>query len=417
LNEPVSEPGPTQAVRRQVGAVRRRSNLHVVQHAIALWIAIAAAVVTIVVLSALRGGHVLFALVVLAGLLALCVTTALLVRHVRARWLPARDAPAHIDRARGLRGRVASVLELDALEGRERSPLFALLVRQNVDALPSWRAEEMVPDVVPIRAFASAIAALCALAMVAVMAPTLRPPPPRVIVGDRPMDFVATGRSHEGADRLLVAPGTERPGAHGAESERSADGRDDEAGGALAGASATLQDWLQQALGAEERWEAGEPVPTNPDQKGAHGPQAEHRPATTAAVDDRASPTGERKPAEETGPAARASGESATEPRGGGPGAGAGTDSDPTLYGEPDREPVTGRDRFELGIAARVRTRRGADMGTWSDAPTADGDRHPVLAGQQRSEQQGHRMPVPPSFAPLVRRLYAHAPPGEGNSR
>jgi hypothetical protein len=421
LNEPVSVPAPTQAVRRQVGAVRRRSNLHVVQHAIALWVAIAAAVATSVVLSALRSGRAVFALVALAGLLALCVTTALVVRHVRARWLRARDAPAHIDRARGLRGRLASVLELDALEGRDPSPFFALLVRQNVDAMPSWRAEEMVPDVVPIRAFASAIAALCALAMAVVMAPTLRPPPPHVIVGDRPMDFTATGRSHEGADRLLVAPGIERRGPHGAGSDRSADERDDEVASALAGASATLQDWLQQALGAEERWEAGEPVPANPEanpgQKGAHGPQAEHHPATTAAADDRASPSGERKPADETGPAAYPAGGSATEPGGGGPGAGAGTDSDPTLYGEPDREPVTGRDRFELGIAARVRTRRGTDMGTWSDAPAADGDRHPVLAGQQRSEEQGHRMPVPPSFAPLVRRLYAHAPSGEGDSR
>jgi len=406
-----------QAVRRQVGAVRRRSNLHVVQHAIALWVAIAAAVATLVVLSALRTGRAVFALVALAGFLAVCMVTVLLVRHMRTRWLRARDAPARIDRARGLRGRLASVLELDALPGRERSAFFALLVRQNVDAMPSWRAEAMVPDVVPIRAFASAIAALCALAMVVVMAPTLRPPPPRVIVGDRPMDFIVAGRSHEGADRLLVAPGNERPRADGARTGRSVDGRDPEAGGAIARASASLQDWLQQALGAEERWEAGEPVPANRDQPGAHDRQAEHHPTTTPAADDRASPGGEGKPADETGSASRPAGANATEPGSGGPGAGAGTGSDPALYGEPDREPVTGRDRFELGIAARVRTRSGSDMGSWSEAPAADADRHPILAGQQRSDEQGHRMPVPPSFAPLVRRLYAHVPPGEGDSR
>src|SRR4029077_7161823 len=53
----VNDPGPTLAVRRQVSAVRRRSNLQVVQHAIALWVAIAVTAATLVVLSAVRGGH------------------------------------------------------------------------------------------------------------------------------------------------------------------------------------------------------------------------------------------------------------------------------------------------------------------------------------------------------------------------
>jgi hypothetical protein len=409
----VNDPGPTEAVRRQVSAVRRRSNLHVVQHAIALWVSIAAAATTLVVLSALRGGRALFMIVALGGVVVVCVTTALLARRVGARWMPARDAPARIDVSRGLRGRLPSLLELD---GRARGPLFALLVHQTVEAMPSWRAEDVVPDVLPIRALASALAALCALAMVVVMAPALRPAAPRVLVGDRRLDFIPTGRPPDGADVLLVTPGTVRP----APGREGRDGGDDAgAAGPFAGASTALQalqSWLQQTLGADESWEAGEPVPSNSERTRPRADPHERRSATTAAVDDRAA-TGAGTPTDAPGPTSQRGGGTGAEPGGGGPGAGAGTDTDPTIYGQTDDEPVTGRDRFELGIAARVRTRRGSDTGAWSDAPPADGDRHPVLAGQHRSEQPGHRMPVPPAFAPLVRRLYAHAQPGEGDPR
>ena len=270
----------------------------------------------------------------------------------------------------------------------------------------------------PIRVLASAIAAVCALAMVVVMAPALRPAPPRVLVGDRRIDVSPADDTRDGADTLLVSPGTERP-APGR--ERTGDASQDTAGaaGPLAGASTALQSlqtWLQQTLGAEESWEAGEPVPSNPAANGQHAAPREHHAATTAAVDDHAA-TGAGTPTDAPGATPRHAGATSTEPGGGGPGEGAGTDTDSTLYGQPDDEPVTGRDRFELGIAARVRTRRGSDTGSWSDAPAADGDRHPVLASQHRAEQPGHRMPVPPAFAPLVRRLFAHTQPGEGDSR
>jgi len=417
----VNDPGPTLAVRRQVSAVRRRSNLQVVQHAIALWVAIAATAATLVVLSAVRGGHGAFMVVALAGLVALCVSTALLARRVRARWMAARDAPARIDAARGLRGRLPSLLELDQPDGRARGPLFSLLVHQTVEAMPSWRAAEVVPDVMPIRVLASAIAALCALAMVVVMAPALRPAAPRVVVGDRRIDVIPADDTHEGADTLLVSPGTERPapGRDGT-TDASAEAQDTAgAPGPLAGASTalrSLQSWLQQTLGAEETWEAGEPVPSNPAENGQHAASRERHAATTAAIDDHPG-AGAGTPTDAPGPTPHHAGGTSTEPGGGGPGAGAGTDTDSTLYGQPDDEPVTGRDRFELGIAARVHTRRGSDTGAWSDAPAADGDRHPVLASQHRSDQPGHRMPVPPAFAPLVSRLFAHTQPGEGDSR
>ena len=133
----MNDPGPVRAVRRQVRAVRRRSNLHVLQHAIGLWVAIVAAAATVVVLSAVRSGHTAFTVVALAGLVTLCTTTGLLARRVRARWLRSRDAPAHIDAVRGLRGRLPSLLELGGLEARGRGPFFALLVQQNLEAMAS----------------------------------------------------------------------------------------------------------------------------------------------------------------------------------------------------------------------------------------------------------------------------------------
>src|SRR5262245_20383445 len=208
FTEAVSDPGPTQAVLRQVRLVRGRSNLALVQHVVAVWVATVAAVATGLVLVAVRGGRVAFALGALGGLAVVCPITVLLLRRVSRRWLRLADAPHRIDTMRGLRGRLASLAEL---EGRTRGDLFALLVRQNRDALSRWQPEDVVPDVVPARPFACAVAALCALALVVVLAPKLRPPAPRIVVGDRPMDFVATRDPLGGADRLLVAPGTEHP--------------------------------------------------------------------------------------------------------------------------------------------------------------------------------------------------------------
>ena len=350
----------------------------------------------------------------LAAVCTIATATVLLARRATARWLRARDAAARIDAACGLRGRLASVLEL---EGRTRGPLFDLLVRQNREALPRWRPEDLVPEVVPARAFATSIVALSVLALVIVLAPKLSPPPPRVVVGDRRMDFVPAQRDTTDADRILVAPGVEQhpPERDG---ERTADeaGGDEEPGG-LANLSESLQDWLQSALGVEERWEAGHDQPL-PPQGGSRSRRDARTPASRPAADTDAS-TGKERAADGDGPASRPSGADpagAPESGGGGGGAGAGTETDPALFGAPGDEVPAGADRFELAIAARVRTRRGGAMSPWTTAPEGDDDRHPVLAGTQRSEQPGHRMAVPASLVPLVRRLYAHAAT-EGDSR
>jgi hypothetical protein len=404
----VSSTPPTQAVLEQVRAVRRRSNGHLLQQEAARWLVVAALAAALVVVAALRGGRLTFGGVVLLGAGALCVATVVLVRQLRERWLRARDAAARIDRARDLGGRLASVVEL---EGRARGGLFALLVQQNLDALPRWHPEEVVPRLISGRALAAAFAAVAALVLVVVFAPWLRPPPPRIVIGDRRMDFVVTDETRDGADRLLVTPGTEHvlpTDASGAGGKRSDTEADDSA-------LSTLQDWLQGALGADERWEAGEEIPPSGSRQDATRGPSPNRDPKGRPIADGHDTDGGRGAAGADGPAAPRPGAGDDGAPGPGvPAAGAGSDTDPALYGEPGDDGTAGGDRFELAIAARVRTRLGAAEARWANAPGPDPSRHPTLVGGQRPEQAGHRMAVPATFAPIVRRLFAHAGPAEG---
>ena len=271
-----------------------------------------------------------------------------------------------------------------------------------------------MPEVIPARSFALAVIACSLLALVVSLAPKLRPAPPRFVVGERRMDFVRTGETAH-AERLLVTPGHEQP----APSERRRDRRrTSNAPGALADASDAVQNWLRDALGIADDWEAGTeeghadaPVAARPTR--AREPPRGARPGPRPI---RTEPAG--TPARDTdGDAVRAAADTSGARQPGGGGTGAGDGSDAQLYGEPqddDGDDGAGADRFELAIAARVRTRRGSAMSPWTTAPGADADRNPALAGRQLVEQPAHRMPVPSGLAPIVRRAYAHAtPPAE----
>jgi hypothetical protein len=74
--------------------------------------------------------------------------------------------------------------------------------------------------------------------------------------------------------------------------------------------------------------------------------------------------------------------------------------------------PATG-DAFTLAIAARVRARSGRPRPPTGGAPPPEPDARPTLARQQRPATPFHRMPVPPDYATLVRRLYARDTPSE----
>src|SRR5262249_46107607 len=133
-------------------------------------------------------------------------------------------------------------------------------------------------------------------------------------------------------------------------------------------------------------------------------------------ADARGAPGGSQAP-DADGPATPRPGEGDEQARSEGAAApGAGSDTDPSLYGKPDDDLAPSSDRFELAIAARGRTRPGTAGGQWANAPDADPGRRPALAPGRRAEQAGHRMDVPASFVPIVRRLFAHTDPAPGVS-
>jgi len=268
---------------------------------------------------------------------------------------------------------------------------------------------------VPVRALAGAVTALVALALMIVLAPALRRPPPRVVVSDARMDFQAAPGTIDGAEQLVVAPGTEHPAAEDG-GEAPSTRPEDEPGIAttLADASSALQDWLEHTLGVDDHWESGEPMPASEQQHARRSAQ-DGVPNVRPPTGDGEAKDGDDARGADGEASRRADGDPpATQtPGGGGGGAGAGSDTDPSLYGEAHDGPGRAGDRFELAIAARVRTRRGAAMDRWTTAPDPEADRQPALAGHQRTEQPGHRMAIPASFAPLVRRLYGHATQGD----
>lgn len=391
--------------------MRRRSNGHLLQQAATRWLLVTALAAALVVVAALRGGRLVFGSVLLLGACAAIAATVVVARQLRARWLRARDAAARIDRSCELRGRLASVVELQSRAG---GGFFELLAEQNVDALPRWRPEDVVPRLVSPPMLAAAFAAVAALVLVIVFAPWLRPPPPRVLIGDRPMDFVASNESHASADRLVVSPGTEHQpaaGAPGSGGTRSETGDEDST-------LTTLQEWLQDTLGADEHWQTDDgAVPPSGFRQGTTPTARQDRDPRARPVADARAANGGREIPGADGPATPrpGTGDDGTPDHGGAaPGAGSGTD--PTLYGDPHDDVAAHGDRFELAIAARVRTRPGSAEARWTDTPGADPSRRPTLAAGQRPEQAGHRMTVPPTFAPIVRRLFAHAEPAPGAS-
>jgi len=232
------------------------------------------------------------------------------------------------------------------------------------------------------------------------------------------MDFVATNESRAGAERLVVSPGTEHQpaaAAPGSGGKRSETGNEDST-------LATLQEWLQDTLGAEEHWQTddGEVPPSGSRQdttrSARQNPDPRRDPMSRPVADGRAANGGRELPGAD-GPATPrpGNGDDRTSDQGGAA-PGAGSDTDPNLYGDPHDDVTAHGDRFELAIAARVRTRPGSAEARWTDTPGADPSRRPTLAAGQRPEQAGHRMTVPPTFAPIVRRLFAHAEPAPGDS-
>jgi hypothetical protein len=276
----------------------------------------------------------------------------------------------------------------------------------------------VVPEPVPRSALAAAVVTLAALASVVVLAPRLAPAPAAVATDDEPMQAVAA-RSGEIAPRA-VRGGTEVRGEPGSFSTAVPD-RAEETTVARA-----LQRRIRRKLWGDEPAEA----PTRPS-RGRSGPGAETADAARENSWQAAKgvvPHERRRPRREESPppsqleaagddgaeAAAQTPENAAARAGadGGGASGAGSGTDPTLYGAA-REPDEGTSgHFELGITARVRTRRAAVNPPTGDTPPAAPDEHPALGPRQRTEVAVRRMIVPPAYEPVVRRMFAQAEEG-----
>ena len=88
--------------------------------------------------------------------------------------------------------------------------------------------------------------------------------------------------------------------------------------------------------------------------------------------------------------------------------AGAGTGTDPDLFGPATMPEPIGEGRFALGLAARVRTVETGPRPPSGEAPDAARDVRPTLATRQRPDAPAHRATVPAAYAPIVREAFAH---------
>jgi hypothetical protein len=396
------------AILRQVARVRRRRNVHTIAGAVCALIAVAAGVLVALVTFALVAGSRPFAIACAILSAVLLFATGWLAVRAARNWLTPRRAARWIDRRAGLEGRLATLLEL---RPRAADAFFLpLLEEENRRRASQWEPQRIVPEPVPRGMLAAAVVALTALAIVVVVAPRLAPVPRTVDADEAAVHAAATrsgdlpARAGRGGTEVATELG-EPPDRQEATSVASA-----------------LQRRIRQGLWGDEpapppRPPRGRSTPrTEPEgvarenswqaAKGGAPPRYRRMrrqedmppPAQIEAAADDGAETAPRPPE-------NAAGRSGAD---GGGASGAGTGTDPDLYGVARDQEGTPRDRFELGIAARVRTRRAAARPPTGDTPPAAPDEHPVLGPRQRTEVAVRRMIVPPAYEPVVRKIYAH---------
>jgi hypothetical protein len=396
-------------VSRLIRRARRRHDGAVLAHGVASILALLVTAAALVALLACAAPALVFAAGAAVVVVALLAGVALVAWRTRGRWVGTRAAAAWLDRRAGLDGRLTTASELG---DRGDAALTALLHAQIAAHAPRLAPRAVVPRVVPWRPLAATAVAFVVFDVTLTLAPSyLRR---RAVVVASAGDGAPVASGVDVAADALAVYAEDGGGAptHGAGARTAV--RDEGSGDGFGDAVAALQGWLRQTLGADEPW-----AETDPAAMAAAGPRATPAPEPRrgrrsdigvardgAAPDDATTgPTDDGLPDAAARQAARAAAEAAA----GGAGPGAGDGSDPNLFGAA----TTARgavDRFELSIAARVRARSAGPQAAWDDAPAPEPDAAagPVPAGQPTAPF--HPPVVPPAWAGVVRRLYAHAP-------
>jgi hypothetical protein len=425
---------PLDAIRRQLGRVRWRHDLREAQRALYLLVAVGGAAGTVALLLALCGSVRLFAYgsAGVAGLALL--TVGLLGRDARRRLLGTARAAAWADRRGSLEGRLATLLEIGARDlGRQEAFFWPLLLDENVRRLTLWRPERLVPRRLPRAPLAAGLGAAAALVATLALAPWLRPTPPAVAFLTEPVGNLAP--TDLTPDRVLVAPAAQ----HGSPSSGEPGAPPAAPGAGAAGGQPSLLARLQERI--RERvwgpsWEPpGDPTRSADAERGRPRGNA-HATSGADADDERTGtvPTVGSESRQELAKVARAArranrgnregkearGETSLPERGSGAegepeqtgtdgaASGAGTATSPDLFGPPSSRRASESETFALALAAPGRGSSPMPAPPSGEPPPASDDERPALAAGQRSETPLTKMPVPPAYESLVRRLFAH---------
>jgi hypothetical protein len=304
-------------------------------------------------------------------------------------------AAAWIDGQAALGGRLLTLVEV-ARRGPRDAFFLPLLVEQNRDRLPSWPPERLVPRIVPRGELAAAVAGLAALGLVVGLAPGWRPHASGRTTARLDAGEVGSTADGDATQARAVATPVEDPTG-------------------LAGLPLTLRDRLRDAVWGTD-WAELPPAATARAERPADTGRVPHRRSdddtrlASLPSDDRAGEAEEPNASDTERTDASEHGTADTDESAPGPGAGTGTD--PNLLGTAT-ERTDGHTTFELALGARVRARRERPNRSPDEAPPAEPDARPALAGSERRAAAVHHMPVPPAYEAIVRAAFAHRAAGE----
>jgi len=387
------------ALRRQARRCRWRRNAVTAQVVGYGTLAAVLGSATMLLAVALRASPRVFCAALAAALTVVLVVLALLVRHARRAWVRRRATAAWVDEEAELGGRLTTLLAFDGHDGL----LLPLLPADNERRRGAWTPERLVPTPFPPLALGALLAASTMFLALLGWAPSMAPPRGAAptsgrasgeVAADDMLGFVAR--------RLLSSPGAPAPGSGAATADAA--GASGEAGGGGGGDRlASLQARIRRQMWGE-RWARSTPAVAA---RVGGGTNAASRRTPTAAQAGAGTlvPGGDGSGAVE--PSTDGDAVARTDTSGG---AGAGTGSDPELFGDATDD-AAGGGRFALGLSARVFGTHAGSERPSGPPPAAAEDAHPLLATGSRPDEPFHAPSVPPAYAPIVRAVFAHGAP------
>jgi hypothetical protein len=387
-------------IRQEVRRARRRWNAYVAQRAGYGLVAATAAGAVLVLVVALVASAVAFVAALAGVAIGLVALAARLGTAARRAWVGRGRASVWVDRCAGMDGRLATLLELDAGAPARFRPL---LTETTLARRRAFSPDEVVPTPVPVVLLAVALGALASLPVAMRLAPLLEPPPLATVAAEGsgaapPIDGLGSlFRRVLAATASPASPDADRSGAP----ERATNGGSGGSGEArptFRGLPAALQASIRRRLWGE-RWARA--ADTTPGTARTRTGAADERARTHA------SPTRDATDPDAVRRAAAAS-EPGTDVPAAGTASGAGTGSDPDLFGPVTTPDLLDDGRFALGLAARVRTVQTGPRPPSGEAPDPEPDARPTLAVRQRPDAPAHRAVVPPAFTAIVRDTFTH---------